>query len=101
MCGGLFQPFDIASLVYSSIKAKCSPKKWKCPICGARAYDLRLDLFLCQLLIQNPTASEIHLRRNLPPLIHLQEPDMDPSIESSEEPLHLILEEDEPRSPIE
>ena len=59
MCTTHFQPFDIKSLIYSSIKAISSSRKWKCPFCGARAYDSSLDMLLTSLLSQHSNIKEI------------------------------------------
>ena len=44
------QPFDLANFIISSINAKTSTKKWKCPICDRRAYDLVIDQYILDLM---------------------------------------------------
>lgn len=52
-CINHYQPFDVYSFICSSVRAKGSIKRWKCPICGVRAYDIVRDLYLEKLLNQD------------------------------------------------
>jgi len=38
------------SFITSSISAKSSTRKWKCPICDKRAYDLVVDRYILNLM---------------------------------------------------
>lgn len=58
-CSTHYQPFDLYSLICSSVRAKSSVKRWKCPICGARAYDIVRDLHLDKLMNQAPHGKEM------------------------------------------
>jgi hypothetical protein len=46
ICSTHFQPFDLMNFINASIHAKVAVKKWKCPICDKRAYDLYLDSYI-------------------------------------------------------
>lgn len=46
LCNTHIQPFDLMNFINSSIHAKTSTKRWKCPICDKRAYDLIIDRYI-------------------------------------------------------
>lgn len=64
LCNTHIQPFDLMNFINSSIHAKTSTKRWKCPICDKRAYDLIIDRYILQLMKQNPNVNEIVFRDN-------------------------------------
>jgi len=47
------QPFDLTNFIISSITAKTSTRRWKCPICDRRAYDLVIDKYILDLMNVN------------------------------------------------
>lgn len=59
LCNTHFQPFDLMNFINSSIYAKSSTRKWKCPICDKRAYDLVIDKYILDLMTENPNVNEI------------------------------------------
>ena len=50
--------------------AKTSTKKWKCPICDKRAYDLAIDEYLLGLMGENEKAMEIAFLNNGDKIVH-------------------------------
>jgi hypothetical protein len=52
-CKTHYQPFDLANYICSSIQAKNSAKRWKCPICNHRAYDVFVDEYILDLMKKN------------------------------------------------
>ncbi len=64
LCNTHFQPFDLMNFITSSIHAKNSAKRWKCPICDKRAYDLVIDKYILELMKENPNVNEIVFREN-------------------------------------
>lgn len=59
LCTSHYQPFDLHNFIYSSIFAKTSTKKWKCPICDKRAYDIVIDEYILDLMNKNEHSMEI------------------------------------------
>lgn len=58
------QPFDLTSFIVSSISAKTSTRRWKCPICDRRAYDLVIDKYILDLMDPNKVTNEIRFKVN-------------------------------------
>lgn len=58
------QPFDLANFIISSINAKTSTRRWKCPICDRRAYDLVIDKYILDLMNLNKDTNEIRFKVN-------------------------------------
>lgn len=56
-CNTHIQPFDLMNFINSSILAKTSTRKWKCPICDKRAYDLVIDKYILTLMQENPSVN--------------------------------------------
>lgn len=52
------------NFINSSIQAKTSTRKWKCPICDKRAYDLVIDKYILNLMKDHPNVNEIVFREN-------------------------------------
>ena len=50
--------------------AKTSTKKWKCPICDKRAYDLIIDEYILELMGENKKAMEIAFVNDGDKIIH-------------------------------
>lgn len=70
LCTTHYQPFDLVSYVNSSFFTKTSTKKWKCPICNKRAYDVVIDEYIMELMHKNTKAMEITFKNNaLPEMI--------------------------------
>lgn len=59
LCTTHIQPFELTSFVMSCISSKESRRKWICPICNKRAYDLVIDKYILEMMNLNPTANEI------------------------------------------
>ena len=77
LCSTHYQPFDLLSFVNSSTFAKTSTKKWKCPICDKRAYNIVVDSYILDLMKKNKKAMEITFKNNeLPEMIEQEESDM-------------------------
>lgn len=64
ICSTHFQPFDLMNFINASIYAKVAVKKWKCPICDKRAYDLVVDKYILELMELDNTANEIIFKEN-------------------------------------
>jgi SUMO ligase MMS21 Smc5/6 complex component len=58
-CSSHYQPFDLNNFIFSSLQAKNSTKKWKCPICDKRAYDIIVDGYVLDVMRKNSRAMEI------------------------------------------
>lgn len=58
-CISHYHPFDLKGFVKANSMTKVSPKKWKCPYCSKRAYDLIVDLFLLRQIRSNPHLNEL------------------------------------------
>jgi hypothetical protein len=43
ICSKHIQPFDLINYIKTNSYTKVAVKKWKCPICDKRAYDLVID----------------------------------------------------------
>jgi hypothetical protein len=52
------------NVIKASIHAKGATKKWKCPICDKRAYDLMIDSYILELMNLDKTANEIVFKEN-------------------------------------
>ena len=70
LCSTHYQPFDLANFVNSSIHAKNSTKKWKCPICDKRAYDVIVDRYILELMDKDKKAALITFKSNAEPEMH-------------------------------
>ena len=73
LCYTHYQPFDLINFINSSIHAKVSVKKWKCPICDKRAYDIVVDKYIMELLEKDKRVDEITFKVNAEPEMHQEE----------------------------
>lgn len=79
LCSTHYQPFDLMNFISSSIQAKTSSKKWKCPICDKRAYDLVVDNYILELMNKDKKADTITFKSDAEPLIYQEQIDSDES----------------------
>lgn len=63
-CTSHYQPFDLKSFLAANINVKSSSKRWRCPICRERAYDLSVDEHLMNILKANPKIDTIQFSGN-------------------------------------
>ena len=64
LCSTHFQPFDLVNYVNSFLAAKTGARRWKCPICDKRAYDIQVDSYILELMEKNAKAMEITFKNN-------------------------------------